>query len=493
MKRLMLTMGCLGVAYSLLFAQNVGINTTTPTSTLDVNGTTTTKNLKVTGGATKNYILQSDANGNALWTSPYDVRYNVCTGTTQVPTSATASDFYSTGITLNGAEGTLQSSSFLSLQLDINYISGKTLYDFYLVSPSGLEIQFTTGMPFINATFRSDLSNLGYASPVLNEQLSGEFGIGNFGTNYRTFPDLYGQPINGEWKIRCKFKSGNTSGVATINSWSLTIIEDTNPFNDNLGKHTATQNIQLGAFYLNKDGGNEGLSFDDSGNATFSGKTTTSTFQLPNGATNGYFLKSDASGNASWSALSTIIHDNGSNVGIGTSSLPSESTLVLGGSASTEGGQLQINSANDRTKAYFLDNYDNSFRLMSGTNTGSNTVLMSINQSGNMGIATTTPKSTFEVNGSMAATIKVGLVAGATNLDETATYWQYTNSTGINPIISLPSASSCPNRIYTIVNASSVAQAISTFKNLSNTDTASIPASASITIVSNGSAWFQVR
>ncbi len=40
---------------------------------------------------------------------------------------------------------------------------------------------------------------------------------------------------------------------------------------DNLGNHTATQNIQLGSHYLSGDGGNEGLQIDNSGNGSFSG------------------------------------------------------------------------------------------------------------------------------------------------------------------------------------------------------------------------------
>ncbi|MTK52681.1 tail fiber domain-containing protein [Paludibacter sp.] len=42
------------------------------------------------------------------------------------------------------------------------------------------------------------------------------------------------------------------------------------PAGDNLGNHTATQNIQLGAYAISNDGqNNKGLSFDTSGNATF--------------------------------------------------------------------------------------------------------------------------------------------------------------------------------------------------------------------------------
>jgi hypothetical protein len=45
---------------------NVGINTTSPTTTLDING-----QIRVRGGAPANgKVLTSDANGNATWQTP---------------------------------------------------------------------------------------------------------------------------------------------------------------------------------------------------------------------------------------------------------------------------------------------------------------------------------------------------------------------------------------------------------------------------------------
>jgi len=47
--------------------------------------------------------------------------------------------------------------------------------------------------------------------------------------------------------------------------------------NDNLGDHTATQNIQLDGNYLSNDGGNEGLQIDNSGRAAFRGNPQSDT------------------------------------------------------------------------------------------------------------------------------------------------------------------------------------------------------------------------
>lgn len=49
---------------------NVGIGTTTPTNKLEVVGSTSTTNFQMTNGATNNYVLQSDATGNAAWVNP---------------------------------------------------------------------------------------------------------------------------------------------------------------------------------------------------------------------------------------------------------------------------------------------------------------------------------------------------------------------------------------------------------------------------------------
>jgi hypothetical protein len=48
----------------------VGINTTNPSEKLEVAGKTKTTNLQMTTGATANFVLQSDAVGNANWVNP---------------------------------------------------------------------------------------------------------------------------------------------------------------------------------------------------------------------------------------------------------------------------------------------------------------------------------------------------------------------------------------------------------------------------------------
>jgi hypothetical protein len=64
---------------------------------------------------------------------------------------------------------------------------------------------------------------------------------------------------------------------------------------------------------------------------------------------------------------------------IGTSICTSEANLILGAKGSLEGGQLVLQKGTSCACATHLDNYQNTFRIMSGTDTGSTTVNMAIN------------------------------------------------------------------------------------------------------------------
>ena len=63
---------------------------------------------------------------------------------------------------------------------------------------------------------------------------------------------------------------------------------------DNLGNHWAEENISLNGNFLSNDGDSEGLQIDNFGKVSVSG------LQIASGATDGYFLQTDASGNTSW-------------------------------------------------------------------------------------------------------------------------------------------------------------------------------------------------
>lgn len=107
-----------------------------------------------------------------------------------------------------------------------------------------------------------------------------------------------------------------------------------------------------------------------------------------------------------------------------------------------------------------------------------------------VGVKNDSPKSTLDVNGSMALKVKSGLESGVDDVDDSAGIWIYTTATGD---IVLPEASSCPNRIYTIVNKTTSTLTISDFKDLTNTIQTTILSAKSIEIVSDGAEWQQIR
>lgn len=105
--------------------------------------------------------------------------------------------------------------------------------------------------------------------------------------------------------------------------------------------------------------------------------------------------------------------------------------------------------------------------------------------SGNTGIGTSTPTSTFQVTGSQGGTLLS--VSTATTL--AAQRWIIVTS-GV--LITLPSASTCTGRIYTI-NARAIGVTISSYLDLLGTVSTTIINGNSIDLVSDGTNWQQVK
>ena len=87
------------------------------------------------------------------------------------------------------------------------------------------------------------------------------------------------------------------------------------------------------------------------------------------------------------------------NMGIGTTSMSTEANLFLGAQGTVEGGQLVLQKGTSCSCATHLDNYQNLFRIMSGTDIGSTTVNMSIDHITKMACFTGTVLSTAPNNG----------------------------------------------------------------------------------------------
>ena len=109
---------------------------------------------------------------------------------------------------------------------------------------------------------------------------------------------------------------GSNGQVLTTNGLGATYWSSPSASSDNLGNHTATANIQLNGNYLSNDGGNEGITIDNSGNININNgelRTTANGFanMIPIAYGNVYFTGSLGanSGNVSVSKVSTGVYD----------------------------------------------------------------------------------------------------------------------------------------------------------------------------------------
>jgi len=232
-----------------------------------------------------------------------------------------------------------------------------------------------------------------------------------------------------------------------------------------------------------------------SNGGTLSAATVGTDYQAPISAGTGITISSNTI-NTNWTASGNNIYSNNSGtVSIGTST--SEQTLTVNG-----GAVVDEASANDGTIS------TNGLHFGGGSGEGiasarnafstnkfgldfytANTKRISIANGGNVGIGTSSPNSTLEVHGGMAVGYSAQTGTSAITLDNTAAIWDFSSSASIT----LPAASACTNRVYTIVNRTATVKTISNYTDLSNSPSTSIGPKTSIDVISNGTVWLQVR
>jgi len=148
------------------------------------------------------------------------------------------------------------------------------------------------------------------------------------------------------------------------------------------------------------------------------------------------YAASSGGGSGPWQASgNNISNTNAGGVGIGTSSIPAESKLVVGAMNSTsEGGQIQLNAPGGTyNTAYYLDNYEDRFRIMHGTNSGSTSPRLQIDPVGNVAITGGELHRTSTGAANMVpiayGTVNIaGTVVSASSSNNVSSTWNATNN-----------------------------------------------------------------
>jgi hypothetical protein len=354
---------------------NVGIGTSSPSEKLDINGTAKVSNFQMTSGAMDGYVLQSDASGNASWVGAETL-------------SVTGDDLGNHTATEN-------------IQLGSHYIS----------SDGDNEGLFISGEGKVN---------IGGNAPILRLQLTDDNTPGlRLEQTSQTYPaytwdvaanevNFMIRDINNGSALPFRIFAGNSSDQIVINSNKVGI-----------GILSPSEKLEV------------------------NGTTKTTNLQMTSGAANGYVLKSDSSGKASWVNANTltvsetdpqvsssttgkvprwngstladgIITDNGSNVGIGTStpgsklSVSSNSTFAVEiNGTSTSGTWIGLNnSASGGTNWSILSGATSLLPGNLAFRDGTGNIRMAIQSSdGSVGIGTSSPTATLHTVGSGSKTI----------------------------------------------------------------------------------------
>jgi hypothetical protein len=455
-------------------AGNVGIGTTSPSERLEVSGKTKTTNFQMTNAATNGYLLQSDASGNATWVNPTTLftssnwttsginQYNALSGNVGIGTSTPSVKLDVLGTT-----------STTNFQLTNGAINGYVLQSDALGNGAWVNSTSLLGASGLTSNYLPKWNGSNFANSLIYDNSTG-VGIGT--------PDI----ATGSG-LALGSSSSIEGGQLQLNSGSsLTVGFYLDNYNENFRILSGTNAASINTRFQISSAGNVGIGTSASEKLEVAGKTKTTNFQMTNGAANNYVLTSDASGNASWAASAstsnwTLAGSNqfsniSGNVGIGTSS-PSTKLHVVGDA--TLAGTVNFNSNwNIQTGSdYFLEKNGTRYMTVYGTD-------------GYVGVATSTPTSTLDVNGSMGMKINSGRTAGTHNPDATAMIWRYTSGTGS---ITLPAASSCTNRTYVIINATGSTRSLTAYKDFTNTYQVVIANATAVWLTSDGSDWFQIK
>jgi hypothetical protein len=345
---------------------NVGIGTASPAEKLEVSGKVKATNFQMTSGAANGYVLQSDADGNASWINSTSLtngnwttsginQYSALSGNVGIGTDSPAEKLDVSGkIKATYFQMTDGASNGYVLQSDPSgnavWVNTNTL----TVSESDPQVAVSQAnrIPKWDGSALTDgiITDVGTGiginktNPLGVLHVAGASGLGTA---------VFEGSVNSS---HFNYVAGDNSEDTYIRggkSTSRVVINDAANGNIILGNSNTLVGVGTGAPQEKLD---------------VLGKTRTTSFQMTNGATNGYVLQSDANGNASWTAPltgssvvtagtglsysgttlnsvwtasgSNIYSNNSGNTGVGTTS-PGEK-LHVAGSVRIDGGRLDF-------------------------------------------------------------------------------------------------------------------------------------------------------
>ncbi len=468
---------------------NVGIGTSSPDTTLQVVRKTQTTYFEMTNGAASGYILQSDASGNATWVTPS----SLCSGNYW---TASGNNIYNS----NSANVGIGKTPAYKLDVagnvnaDTLMIGGNT----FVAGPSSNTLvgvqaggQITTGN---NNVYLGKYA--AYSSAKGNNNVvvgggameSNDTGSYNVVVGYGAFLNALSGSNNTVAGYEALY--GSTSGAFNNTAVGYQALEFCNSAdNTAFGYQALTQpgtgygNTALGYLAGTTVTGNHNTLIGDSANV--------SSASLNNATAIGY--------NATVGASNSLVLGNGANVGIGVSSpayplqinASVQNLLYLDGS-STAGTWLDMSNSTTNGRTWNIistgsANAEGSGKLL--IRDASAGVRLTVDTSGNLGVGTTSPNSTLDINGSVTVATTVITSSNNTITLGSSNYCVIYTGTGSGNTVNFPTASGCTGRIYVIINHSTGVVSTGSYYTANGTALGSVSTGSQIQIISDGTEW----